>query len=144
MARFYVDNDVSLRLAAVLDSRGHDVVTTRALGRQTAGDHEQLWLAATMRRVLLTHNLRDYLLLHGAWRLWFPALMHAGPVSVRIWRVRGRAWLAHTPVHAGIVVLPQRQPVDFLAEHLHALLAQSGALTNRLYRLHQATWQVHD
>ena len=70
MADFYLDNDVSLRLAPLLRSVGHRVTTTRELGLSAASDDAQLLTAARNGWILITHNRRDFMMLHDAWRTW--------------------------------------------------------------------------
>lgn len=63
-ATLYIDEDVSVLVATLLQAHGVDVITTRdqkMLGQQ---DHEQLAFAATQRRCFLTHNRDHFLALH--------------------------------------------------------------------------------
>ena len=92
MADFYLDNDVSLRLAPLLRSVGHRVTTTRELGLSGASDDAQLLTAAWNGWILITHNRRDFMMLHDAWRTW-PA-----------------AFGLALPPHPGILVLDQALP----------------------------------
>lgn len=82
MADLYLDNDVSVHLIPVLIARGHNVRHTRDLGMERAQDFRQLLFAAHQNRIFVSHNLRDYRLLHGAWRHWTAAWdrsdQHAG------------------------------------------------------------------
>jgi len=126
LASFYLDNDVSSELTANLQARGHDVLHTRTSGRSRASDDEQLLTATQLRRILVTHNERDFLLVHHAWRRWPRAL------SV--------TW----PPHPGILVIPQ--PPQFAVEHgaeqLDRLVRSGRTLTNELYRFRMiSSWQ---
>ena len=64
MAAFYRDNDVAQVLAAYLLADGHDVTTARWARLQAAADAEQLLRAAEEGRILVTHNRREYVMLH--------------------------------------------------------------------------------
>ena len=70
MADFHLDADVSLLLASLLRSAGHGVATARHLGLAAATDDAQLLAAMRSGRMLVTHNRRDFTLLHDAWRSW--------------------------------------------------------------------------
>jgi hypothetical protein len=70
MARFYVDEDVALLLAHSLSQAGHDALTTRDAGRLGAGDHLHFLYAVQERRILITHNVSSFSLLHLAWLAW--------------------------------------------------------------------------
>ncbi|MDP9364283.1 MAG: DUF5615 family PIN-like protein [Chloroflexota bacterium] len=112
----YTDHNVSLRLTDRLRTRGFAVTTTRDLGLERATDAQQVLVAAERGWLLLTHNERDYVLLFDAWRRWSEA-----------WRV--------FPRHAGIVVLPQREPAVTEALFL-ALVAETPDFVGSLYRWH--------
>ena len=58
--RLYLDEDVSTLLAALLQSRGYEVLTTRDAGRLGSSDAEQLAFAADQGRTIVTHNRPDY------------------------------------------------------------------------------------
>lgn len=115
MARFYLDNDVGIRLARLLDERGHDA--TFALNEQTMRlrDCEHLLYAATTSRILVTHNRKDYLELHHAWLTW-----------TRAWDVEHR--------HSGVIVLPQNAGWDFyrMADEVETIVLPRASMTNRL------------
>jgi hypothetical protein len=119
MADLYTDNDVSIPLVNRLQLSGHDVVTVRDLGTRKAGDDEHLLTAAVQRRIFITHNGRDFLLHHNAWRRW------------------AAAWGA-TAQHAGVLVIPQRVPIARLEIEILALLASAHAMANILYH-----WSVN-
>ena len=118
MADFYLDADVGTGIASLLRSRGHTVVTARDMGLESATDDEHLLTAAQLVRTFVTHNRKDFLLLHGAWRRW------------------SRAWLPQEhalPQHAGILVVHQ-WPAPRVVTAIHALLIANPPLSNALYR----------
>jgi len=88
LAAFYIDNDISRRLAELLAMQGHDAISARDLGLQSASDGQQLLVAAQRGRIFVTNNREDYMLLHDAWLRWTEA-----------WHVPER--------HSGIMVVPQ-------------------------------------
>jgi hypothetical protein len=88
LAGFYLDNDVALGLALDLEELGYRAVHARHEGLGHAPDFEQLLDAATNELILVTHNAKDYRLLHGAWIAW--------PEH------HGTSW-----AHAGILIVPQ-------------------------------------
>ena len=55
--RLYLDHDVDVSLAVRIQSRGHDVLTTRDARNMEASED----------RVFLTHNRRDFRRLHRHW-----------------------------------------------------------------------------
>jgi len=65
--RLYLDHDVDVACAARLLRLGHDVLTTRAVGRTESLDEQQLVFATQEGRVFLTHNRRDFRSLHYQW-----------------------------------------------------------------------------
>ena len=117
MVAVYIDHDVSAQIAALLRNDGHDVLTTRERHLTRASDDEQLLVASQQGRVLITHNARDFVLLHNAWRRWSAA-----------WQV--------TAVHAGILVIPQwpRLLPAEAARELHHFLVFRGAPANELHQ----------
>lgn len=58
-----LDEDVRPLLAEILRQRRYDVVHVLDLNRGGKSDPEQLTYAVSQRRAMLTHNIRDYLLL---------------------------------------------------------------------------------
>lgn len=70
MVDFHLDNDVSLRLEPLLRGAGHTATAARHLGLAAATDDAQLVSAVKGDRLLVTHNRRDFTLLHDAWRSW--------------------------------------------------------------------------
>lgn len=115
MAAVYLDENVSVSVAPLIRARGHWAETTQGLMQQQATDDAQLLLAASNEWVLLTHNIADYLLLHGAWRRWSNA-----------WGV--------SPAHAGIIMMPQPQTPAEIASRIVAFLAEHPILTNQLWQ----------
>ncbi len=105
----YLDEDVSVVVAAILKARGFDPITTRDAGQLGQPDNPQLTFAATNGRVLLTHNKVDFERLH-------------------------REWLERGKPHAGIVIARRRAPVD-LASRVGRLLSRLAPdeLKNQLF-----------
>ncbi len=89
-AAIYLDEDVSVVVAAILRSRGFDAVTARDIGALGRSDIEQLTSAVQSDRVLLTHNRVDFERLH-------------------------REWIELGKSHAGIIVARRRLPVQLAA-----------------------------
>lgn len=99
MAEFYLDNDVSLGLVPLLEARGHPVASARALGLTRAGDHAQLLVAVRRQAILVTYNLKDFVLLHDAWRTWPAELQSQFPPHA------GILALDHAPVSEQIAAI---------------------------------------
>lgn len=118
MAAFYLDNDISDGLIHLLQAQQHDVVHTRQIGQARATDDQQLLTATQLGRILVTHNARDFILVHHAWRLW-PATF-------------GTAW----PQHPGILVIPQPPefPVARAADEIGRLIQAHGRTADELHR----------
>jgi hypothetical protein len=93
------------------------VTTSRALRRERATDDDHLETALLNASVLVTHNERDFVLLHAAWRSWPGTL---GAVL---------------PDHPGILVLEDAHP-QVLHPAVAGLLARqpTAALANELLR----------
>ena len=62
--RLYLDEDVPLSFAQALLNRGVDVVSTQQAGNRQLSDKEQLAFASKVKRAVLTHNKRDFIILH--------------------------------------------------------------------------------
>ena len=58
--RLYLDEDVSLVVAAMLRARGFNVISTRDAGNLGASDHEQLAYAVTNACAIVSHNRVDF------------------------------------------------------------------------------------
>jgi hypothetical protein len=63
----YLDEDVSILVAALVRARGFNVLTTRDAGHLHLHDDEQLAYATSRRRTLLTHNRADFEALHQSY-----------------------------------------------------------------------------
>ena len=101
---------------------GHTATTPSELGTERAGDADHLLEATQQRRILVTHNRKDFLLLHNAWHTWAMAVPHAG-----------------------ILVLPQGSAV-LLAERLStfALDHFAGSIEGQLhlYSSSRGVWEL--
>lgn len=128
MAAFYTDNDVALSAVDLLAAAGHAAVGARDLRFEYASDDEQLLVASQQRRTLVTHNERDFILLHDAWQRW------------------SGAWGIRIP-HAGILILPQgtRYGVLWDAERITQAildcLARCQPIANEVLRWKGEHWQ---
>lgn len=122
LARFYLDEDVTEKLVAVLLDLGYDVVSTKQRGRKGSRDFEQFLLAAVERRVLITFNAEDFRLLHGAWLAWS-----------RAWNVQS------TAVHQGVLIIEPGSGQDgplslsLLSSVVQSFVALPGTTINRLF-----------
>lgn len=65
-AKAYLDENVDIRLAALLRHRGFCATTAHAVGLLRADDRTQLSYAATNGYCLITHNLREFEALHDS------------------------------------------------------------------------------
>lgn len=63
-----LDEDVRPLLAEVLRQRGYDAVHVLEIDRGGYSDNDQLDYASNHGRTLLTHNIRDFLVLDQAYR----------------------------------------------------------------------------
>ena len=59
----YLDEDVRVLLAEILRGRGYKVSHVLEVGRAGKSDEEQLAYAVTHKVAILTHNIRDYIVL---------------------------------------------------------------------------------
>jgi len=64
----YLDEDVRVLLAEVLRSRGYQATHVLEVKRTGKSDAEQLAYAAKNGMAVLTHNIRDYVVLHKAYQ----------------------------------------------------------------------------
>lgn len=58
--RLYLDEDVNVLIADLLQARGFDVFTARDAGQLHATDAEQFAYAVSQARTLVTHNRTDF------------------------------------------------------------------------------------
>lgn len=120
MARAHLDANIPYPVWLDLRGRGHDVTHSRASRElYRAPDGKEVLYAAQDERIIVSHNLKDFRLLHDAWRRWSDA-----------WEVDRR--------HAGMLLsLPS---LDFarLAEAIDKQLEHTEA--NQLYEL-DARWR---
>lgn len=121
MASIYLDEPVSDLQALPLRQRGHDALTTVQASNKEQSDVHQLPFATRTRRFLITHDLRDYPMLHEAWH-----------ELAREWGVTART------LHPGILILPPTARLD-IARAAHEIDALVGReeIVNRLLR-----WKV--
>jgi predicted nuclease of predicted toxin-antitoxin system len=76
--RLYLDADVDVKLAANLRRAGHDCVSAREVGNAALDDESQMVFATNEGRVLLTHNIQDFVPIFQRW--WHTGLSHPGIV----------------------------------------------------------------
>lgn len=121
MASIYLDEPVSDQQAIPLRRRGHDVITTTEATNKGQNDVQQLLFATRTSRILVTHDLRDYPMLHEAWH-----------ELAREWNVSVRT------LHPGILILPPTSRLDIVraAREIDALVLREE-IVNRLLR-----WEV--
>lgn len=75
-AMLYLDEDVAVLVATLLQARGLDVTTTREQNMLGRMDRDQLLYAASLQRCFLTHNRVDFESLYG--ELVAEARWHSG------------------------------------------------------------------
>lgn len=108
-----MDNDVSRRVAVLLQGSGHTVTTAADLKLTRAKDADQLLTATQHNWVFITHNARHYKILHDAWRIWSQP-----------WGV--------SSTHAGILTIPHHLP-HISAQEIGVFLSMGLPLANELY-----------
>ena len=67
--KLYLDEDVDISLARALRQREIDVLTTQEAANKRLSDAEQLEFAINTKRTFLTHNKRDFAILHNRYIL---------------------------------------------------------------------------
>ncbi len=104
----YLDEDVSVVVAAILRARGFEATTARDIRQLGRSDFGQLTFAAAIGCVLLTHNRVDFERLH-------------------------QEWLQNGRPHKGIIIARRRPPAE-LAARVGQLLGRlpTGELSNQL------------
>jgi predicted nuclease of predicted toxin-antitoxin system len=96
-ARLYLDQDVPVQLAGMLQAQGIDVLTTLEAGVLGQGDPLQLAAAISANRVMVTHNRSDFEDLH-------------------------EEYLTHGRSHGGIIVAAQRRDLTQTRDRILDLL----------------------
>ncbi|MBP0022242.1 MAG: DUF5615 family PIN-like protein [Cyanobacteria bacterium SBLK] len=76
MFRFYANENLALILVETLRQLGHDVLTSSEAGNANKGaaDREVLSYAATEKRIVITFNRKDFIVLHQS------GINHSGSV----------------------------------------------------------------
>jgi uncharacterized protein with PIN domain len=111
--RLYLNEDVHIRLAKALRQRGFDAITTVEAGMLGTPDEEQLALAVSQGRAILTFNRGDYARLH-------------------------KQYAEHGWGHRGIIVSEQYPIGELLRRVLNLLMSLSADdMRNRLEYLSQ-------
>lgn len=121
---FYLDEDVSEHLVALLTPLGYPVTTTTQSGRKGTNDAHQLLFAAHSQRVLLIHNAGDFTLLHQAWTLW------------------SSTWVSPPlPHHAGIFIIYAHKGIrlDDIVDAILHLIQRTESSEHRVF-----TWNRTD
>lgn len=79
--KIYLDDDMDANeLIGLLEHEGHEVISPRRVAMRGAQDEAHLSYATTEQCVLLTANVRDFLMLHQRWQEADQS--HAGIVAV--------------------------------------------------------------
>ena len=120
MTRLQLDHNVSLKLPPLLEAAGHDVIAVRDVGLARATDDALLLSSVRTDRIFLTHNRRDFRLLHDAWITW-PA-----------------AFGLTLPAHPGILIL-DASPSGILVGAVSSFLASipPARLANAIFWWHR-------
>jgi predicted nuclease of predicted toxin-antitoxin system len=65
--RLYLDEMIPVSLAVVLRQYGYDVLAAKETNMFGKSDEEQLDFAVSNRMVIITFNIKDFVLLHQSW-----------------------------------------------------------------------------
>lgn len=88
-------------------------------------DDEHLLAASLRARILVTNNIRDFVLLHDAWIRW------------------SRKWHVHSS-HSGILALPNGTPIERTVELLcHFVNGVPLPVTNTMYIWDGSDWEKY-
>lgn len=125
MANFHLDQNVSSQIGVGLESLGHTVVTAYALGMGEADDEEHLLVPAHHRRIVVTYNRKDFILLHHAWLRW-----------QEHWQIEH--------LHSGILIVPDKRPIFPYVQAIDTLSQERyGGFDNQLYEWRNGAWGEH-
>lgn len=120
MASLYLDHNVARAVATTLRFAGHDVRTAREIRTDTATDDAHVALAYQNNWIFVTHNIRDFELLHDAWQRW------------------SRLWGLNVP-HAGIPTMEPGQDSQHTAALIDERIRSGAPLVGEL-----AVWRARD
>jgi predicted nuclease of predicted toxin-antitoxin system len=109
-ARLYSNENFPLPVVELLRQFGHDVITTRDVGKDNEGipDEDVLRFAVESRRAILTYNRRDFVHLHR-----------------------------RQPQHEGIIVCTANPDFSKLAAKIHAQIDGLESLAGQLVRVNR-------
>jgi urease accessory protein UreE len=127
LATLYLDEDVSHHIRPLLEATGHTIYTTYQQGRAETSDGDQLLYAAANAWTIISHNRRDFELLHDAWLRW-----------TRAWSLGNR--------HLGILIISQRISHHDNATVIDTLLSAHPNVDDQLlgYDTTSQVWLLYD
>ena len=125
MAHLYLDHNVHLDLADLLTGMGHPTTTARNERMELATDDAHLLLTTRSHRILVSHNNKDFLLLHNAWGRWSQAL-------------------CVPQAHAGILIVPENIGVPAMGQAVVELLASTAPddVDDQFHRFSAGAWRT--
>ncbi len=115
--KFHLDQDIGRKLKDHLNAHYSDpncAKTAAELGLHLAPDGHHLLMAAQADRIFVTHNAKDFITMQDAWVRWSGA-----------WDV--------TPMHAGILIIPQVWIPLYAAREIARFLGTRASLPNEIY-----------
>ena len=131
MVHFYVDHDVSGRVALLLRQHGHEATTVRDDGLEDADDGYLLLHAQRLSLPIATHNAKDFRLLHGAWQHWEDTWLFTWALALQVPNLDAVRRLPRG--HAGILILPHGSAEESV-QRLLAFLQIGYSLPNEIFR----------
>ncbi len=99
--KLYLDEDVDILVADLVQARGFDVLTVRDAGLLAIADEEQLEYSAKIGRAIVTHNRCDY-------------------------EELAKLYFEQGKTHSGIIIAVRRSPYE-IARRLLTILNQIAA-----------------
>jgi len=118
--RFYLDQDVNKALKRALQAyypESDCEVTAAESGLHLAYDGHHLLHAAQNRRILVSHNGKDFITMHDAWARW-SAAWGVAPQRAR---------------HYGILIIPQSWRPPVAAREISQFLGPHDLLPDQIY-----------